>query len=327
MIDRNPKREHLKSLKSKLSIIAEAIPPASQCLYLDIAMHRNVGDLLMVEGALSFAKDNGLTITHWSSVHDNGRFLPNVGPEHTILLNGGGNLGDLWPRHEAYRQMVLSRYPANRIIVLPQTIYFRSQDAAQQCAAAYRTHPSCTIFVRDAESKRFAGAVMGLHTVLVPDIAHQLLDSELLTTNPTSGEGSLLLRRTDRESNLAEIPDHALDWDQILRASTLWTHLALRLSIRLNRAAILHEPLMQFGIRTQRRMIKEAVRYFQPYRIIDTDRLHAMLLALLLGKEVVAHDNTYGKLFRYSDTWLQDIMRSQANRTQTTITSNLKRRR
>jgi pyruvyl transferase EpsO len=41
--------------------------------------------------------------------------------------------------------------------------------------------------------------------------------------------------------------------------------------------------------------------------VIITDRLHAMLLALAMGRTVVvAGDNSYGKLRRYADTWLSD---------------------
>ncbi len=39
-------------------------------------------------------------------------------------------------------------------------------------------------------------------------------------------------------------------------------------------------------------------------RVIYTNRLHAMLLGLLLGREVRWFDNSYGKLGAYAETWL-----------------------
>jgi pyruvyl transferase EpsO len=41
-------------------------------------------------------------------------------------------------------------------------------------------------------------------------------------------------------------------------------------------------------------------------RTVVTDRLHGVLLALHLGRRVIAVDNNYGKLSSYLDTWLTD---------------------
>jgi pyruvyl transferase EpsO len=56
-------------------------------------------------------------------------------------------------------------------------------------------------------------------------------------------------------------------------------------------------------------VIDRAARYFVPYERVETDRMHAMLLALMLGQEVTAFDNSYGKLSAYADTWLSGIDR------------------
>lgn len=39
---------------------------------------------------------------------------------------------------------------------------------------------------------------------------------------------------------------------------------------------------------------------------VITDRLHAMLLALQMGRSVVAVDNSYGKVHGYIDSWLAE---------------------
>ena len=38
-------------------------------------------------------------------------------------------------------------------------------------------------------------------------------------------------------------------------------------------------------------------------RVVVTDRLHAALLGLLMGRAVIALDNFYGKIRRYSAAW------------------------
>jgi exopolysaccharide biosynthesis predicted pyruvyltransferase EpsI len=39
-------------------------------------------------------------------------------------------------------------------------------------------------------------------------------------------------------------------------------------------------------------------------RVVLTDRLHAVILSCLLGRPMVALDNTYGKIGSFVDTWL-----------------------
>jgi pyruvyl transferase EpsO len=53
-------------------------------------------------------------------------------------------------------------------------------------------------------------------------------------------------------------------------------------------------------------MVKDGISLFSDYSVVATNRLHAMLLGLLLGREVYATDNTYGKLARYTKAWLAE---------------------
>lgn len=47
-----------------------------------------------------------------------------------ILLTGGGSLGDIWFRHQEFRQRVLSDFPNHRMIQLSQAIFFRNERMA-----------------------------------------------------------------------------------------------------------------------------------------------------------------------------------------------------
>ena len=52
-------------------------------------------------------------------------------------------------------------------------------------------------------------------------------------------------------------------------------------------------------------MIRAGVKLLSRYETIVTNRLHAMLLGLMLGRKVHAWDNSYGKLSTYHDAWLR----------------------
>ena len=54
---------------------------------------------------------------------------------------------------------------------------------------------------------------------------------------------------------------------------------------------------------TRDRMIDRAARALAAFEAIDCDRLHAFLLACLLGVRARTGDNTYGKIADYRATW------------------------
>lgn len=43
-----------------------------------------------------------------------------------ILLQGGGNFGDIWDIHE-FKRKVIRNYPENRIIIFPQTVFYQKK--------------------------------------------------------------------------------------------------------------------------------------------------------------------------------------------------------
>lgn len=59
-----------------------------------------------------------------------------------------------------------------------------------------------------------------------------------------------------------------------------------------------------FG-RAERRFAR-GVNMIAPGEVVITDRLHAMLIALQVGRRVIAIDNATGKLSAYAQAWLQD---------------------
>lgn len=52
------------------------------------------------------------------------------------------------------------------------------------------------------------------------------------------------------------------------------------------------------------RRFQRGVRFLSQGETIVTDRLHAMLIGLQMGRQVIATDNNYGKLSAYAETWL-----------------------
>ena len=79
-------------------------------------------------------------------------------PEGPIFIHGGGNFGDLWPRHQEFREHLLERFTEREIIQLPQSIHFADRGRVARTARAIAGHGKFRLLVRDLASYEFAAA-------------------------------------------------------------------------------------------------------------------------------------------------------------------------
>lgn len=231
-------------------------------------------------------------------------------PEGPILLQGGGNFGDLYPHHQALRLEVLRRHPGRRVVQLPQSIHFSSPEGAEETKRAIGAARDVLMLVRDAPSLEFARAHFDCDARLCPDGAYALRR----LTPPGPAEGPVLnLLREDKESTglgreaLAALGP-VLDWPVDSRRTRGLVALALdrrvipRLS-GLGAAMALRERLYRGSAW---RMVTEGARILSRGERVVSDRLHAHILSSLLRKPHIVLDNSYGKINRYIDAWGDD---------------------
>ncbi|MEN3975540.1 polysaccharide pyruvyl transferase family protein [Emcibacter sp. SYSU 3D8] len=296
------------ALKQRLGALVDAIPADAPVIYLDIPIHLNVGDLLIFAGTERLLARHMRQVTHRFSSKDYARFLDAVTDRHVLLMHGGGNLGDLWPEHESVRQDILRRFPHNRVVVFPQTVHFRDMGNAAACGAAYRDHPDCILFVRDETSRKVAERHMGVPCRTAPDAAHHLWRSGDIYRADAGGRGELVLRRTDQEAAESERAPDGIDWQDIITPADRAIFRMQKHAIRLNSSVPLQALLMGSWRGHRDRVIRRASTHFRTRSRIRTDRLHAVILGCLLGKEVIMEDNNYGKLSAYFDTWMPELI-------------------
>jgi pyruvyl transferase EpsO len=316
----------METLKRRLGRIAEVMPPARPIVYLDYPVHDNVGDLLIHQGADQFLDDYGYTVLGRFSIHDfcytraEGEplvvFKPSIGDLDAMIeradcglaLHGGGNLGDLWPHFQMFREMLVARYPQTPIVVLPQSVHFASSSERMRAARVFGSHRGLYAFVRDAESLAFIRDDCGVAGEIMPDMAHQLFGCPALASSSTEKAcGTLIQRRRDKErrNETAPAPD-AFDWEDLKSGSDAFILRALR------KWQVVDNPLRHwipnYAVwRMYRdRLVQRAIERFRPYERIDTDRLHGLILGALMGKKVRYREGTYGKLHRYAQLWLAE---------------------
>lgn len=316
----------MQDLYGRLEPLTEVVPCGSSIVYLDYPLYFNFGDMLINLGAERFFRDMDHRVLARLSLYDLCSFhydplphaelrpraldlLDNLPRDAILVLHGGGNFGDLYPEFQLMRELVIARFTRRRIVMLPQTAHFRSPDTAAESLGRLARHPDLHLFFRDEPSMELVTPYRDIRSGLLPDMAHRLWPCRPLRRPHPGGRKVLTLRRDDRESTswpaLVEAGSPGIDWEDLVPLSARSQHWALCRMVRFgyDRSFL---TTAQVWYRVRDRMVESAMNLFQAHRGVVTDRLHGLILGALLSLPVEFVDNSYGKLGRYANTWLDD---------------------
>lgn len=301
------------------SILDQVIGKAQDVAILDAPNQRNVGDSLIWEGELAYLRSMGKRIRYVSDL--NGfdaqalrHSLPRGG---VVLLHGGGNFGDLWLGHQAHRERLVSELTDFKIVQLSQSIYFADAKRAEEANRILSSHADFTVLIRDTLSlKRASEQLPNLDVVFCPDMAFGY-EPTVEREGNSDGRNVLVIARADRESasGLREVPAEWIqganlqvtDWGLHAKDSTRWKFarrvawLQHKLSGARRKLSVpvpaLPQRVVQAAItEINRSNVASAVSLYGTADVIVVDRLHAHVLAALLGIPHVLLDNNYRKL-------------------------------
>ena len=136
---------------------------------LEVPYYTNVGDTLIWQGELDFLRELPYKCKGMFSYYTD---VPNnIGEDDIILMQGGGNFGDLYYDPQNYRMQIVEKYPNNKIIFLPQTVWFEHEENMKECADALSQHKKLTICARDKVSYEILKKNFINEILLVPDMA------------------------------------------------------------------------------------------------------------------------------------------------------------
>lgn len=279
--------------------------------YVDIPVHGNIGDLLIMHGTMAFYTKKKLrpriiapAMAYRSEWIRKGE---------VVVFHGGGNFGDLyWDcGSQRLREQVVQAMPENRIIVLPQTLHFSSLEERKRSARLFRGHPDVHLCVRDEPSRQVAMEFSD-HVYLLPDMAHQLYPVK--TPRNAASAGTLLISRTDEEKMdsapaVAGKVSRTSDWPELV--GTRERHVdrfrrAMRFLCRAGLGWSADRILSNAWMAYSGMLIADAIDLFAPHERIVTDRLHGHILACLMNKPSTVLDNFYGKNSSYVNAWTAD---------------------
>lgn len=210
-----------------------------------------------------------------------------------VVIDGGGNLGTLWPLEDDKITGIIETFSHNRLIVFPQTCFYDpavdSTARLERNRRVYENAERLTVMLRDRASYDFfREAFPRVHGVFVPDIVLSLRP----TLPPTKREGALLCFRGDCERVL-----EAAEVQQILRKLESMGVAAKNTSMVVDRAVTQE---------TRQKELQNKWEEFASARLVITDRLHAMIFAAITATACIAVDNKSKKVSGVYE-WLRDI--------------------
>lgn len=307
MIDSEYMKHHdqiMSDLAAKHDVLLTLLQN-SKVHYLDLPMHGNVGDLLIMHGTLKFFKRHNIKIKQYSMYFNYSPKLACAGD--VIVLHGGGNFGDIYGPFQKFREKVIAALPSNKIIILPQTIHFQDQENFEVCKSVFSRHKDLHICARDTKSFEIAKQLTD-NVYLLPDMAHQLwpLDKK------NNAESKEVLRLKRRDSEAPELKEDYLeasfDWEDLIGPVWEWC-----LPNIMQRSMYHFHNIFEYysfanieakwWIYQSEKFIERAIKLFSQYEKVESNRLHAHILSSLLSIPNEISDNSYGKNSSYIKLW------------------------
>jgi exopolysaccharide biosynthesis predicted pyruvyltransferase EpsI len=196
--------QSVQAIKDKLHESIKNIGDIEECVLLGYPNHKNTGDRLIWLGNLQLLNSHlKVKIRYVASNDSYSDTELSKYPNIPIILHGGGNMGDLWRDHQIFKERIILRFQDRKIVIFPQTIYFKSKKNLENAAIIFNNHPDLTIFVRDKRSYQIGKEnFYNCKVFQSPDTAFQLFNTFDMPHYQKNNNSILALIRDDFEKNL-----------------------------------------------------------------------------------------------------------------------------
>ena len=268
---------------------------------LNIPSHGNLGDHLLSVAEHEFLKDNFphlqiVPVTSSDLYYSIKVSLSSVRQNDILCITGGGFLGSLYDEEERFLA-ILKMFPQNKVIVLPQTIYYedniKGYKALERAKAFYESHNKLYVVARDQNTYDL------LIKVLMKDHEDRVAftpDLALYINKPADFErdGILWCLRKDAEISVSNT---SLVKELTKQVKTLGFH------------EVFTDTYVSYPIsyELEEEEVQKKIEEFSHVKLVITDRLHGMIYSVITGTPVIAMDNISGKVGQVYDQWIKDL--------------------
>ena len=268
---------------------------------LNIPTHGNLGDHLISVAEQEFLSkyfpDRQIVLVSSADLYFSIRFaLLDVKEKDILCVTGGGFMGSLYDEEGRFLK-IIKRYPNNRLVFFPQTIYYAPTEEGNKmigyASSIYSSNKNLYVAARDTTTYKLLSEILmpnhPNHVFLTPDIA-------LYKRYPSkeNRNGVLWCIRRDSES--------------------LWENDTF---IRVIHKILSGKPIKQSDTDTyinrsiprekEYEEVESKLKEFSSARLVITDRLHGMIYSAITNTPVIALDNVSHKVSQVYYLWLKDI--------------------
>lgn len=303
--------------RAALAALRRVITPGTRVAHVGYPDHWNAGDPAIWLGTQNLLARLGCRVVYQCSWRDyDPRVMAACLGDGPVLIAGGGNLGDLWPNHQRFRERILEDFPRNRVVQMPQSWCFEDPSNLERFKALANRHNDFHVFMRDAPGAEVASAALTASITLCPDFSCGL---GLLPRPSAALYAGIALLRSDKEGHLSgagQLPVGVKRVDWIDFTAEDAPH---RSAVELLRQFLAagHDRARQSGADAVATMaeidalatemawirVRRGLRLLSQGDWVVTDRLHGYLLAEALGIPHFILDNRNGKVRAYFNTW------------------------
>ena len=317
----NPNHHLIGSLQASMrAVLDQLLPAGTPVAHVGFPDHWNAGDSAIWLGEKAMLAERGCQVLYQCSLHSYDKtVMQSLASEATIVICGGGNLGDLWPNHQRFRERILLDFPETFVLQMPQSICFQETRARTEFQRICEAHRNFHLLLRDRRSLEEAQSLFNAPSTLCPDASCGLGPLRRESAPSTS---IMALMRADKEADphakirpgsditQADWIEFSADDAALRQAAEVLGHrmanLGRALSARAHPGKEGVAEIQTLGNELAWQRLRRGLRFLSRGRALITDRLHGHLLALALGIPHVLIDNNNHKSRALLETWTSE---------------------
>ena len=190
----------------------------------------------------------------------------------TVLINGGGNLGTLWPDIEKMNRWIISEIKKSTICILPNSIYYGSDEKGQnellKSIAIYNSHQKLFLYAREKKSYELMRNIY-INVKIVPDMVLNL-NVCYVQLHRT---GCLFCMRDDIEKTVTE-----QEFQQLYNAAK-----------EIFETVSYTNTVLNYNVSVTQRQeeLRKKFDEFKKAELVITDRLHGMIFCAITGTKCI----------------------------------------
>lgn len=290
-------------LSDQITIKYPKVEKKARIFFVGTPNHWNSGDHFIAQATIDYLThhfpEHGIVEIQVNDFEQKFQQLKKIVNQYDIfVMQGGGNMGNVYPVNEEIRRKIITTFSRNCIVVFPETIYYENTAIGQyellSSKKIYSDAEKLVLCARESKSYELMRCYYpNSRVVLVPDIVCSMnMDIAL----ERERDGASLFFRNDGEKAISNDT-----------SETIIRELKSRNISYSYRDMIYHHNKGYSGKANRKAIIRTKLLEIKGSRLVITDRLHAMILCVMTGTPCIVVHGYNHKIPDTYKTWFQNV--------------------